>query len=953
MYFSFHHLALKKTVFYLFGKQLSNSFRLHRGLFLLPFLTIMGLGFLSVGFAQSGKDKLSNADSLNKNQLGSLVGVLISGEKEEPINGATIRLISQSDSSIRLQRLTQGNGKFQFQEVAYGKWWIDISHVGHGSNRTPLLIQSLETDLDTLVLMPSSAVLEEVIVSFKRPPLVVKEDTLEYNADSFKTLPEATTEELLRKIPGLDVDRDGNITTQGEPITQILVDGKPFFGGDLKLATQNLPADIIDKIQVIDQKSDRARFTKIDDGQRTKVINITIKKNKKRGYFGRVSGGLGTDDRYNSELFVNRFKDTKQYSVFGSSNNINSSGRGGAPDNQSGVNTFHRFGGNFRNTYDKKLDVAISANGNMNEQLSLASIERQNLQTGAVPFNNETQIGNSRNNTYRANGDLIYKPDSLTEITLRFSGNYNDRKSEQRNRFEFLNEQEDTLTSGFRNNFGKGNGTQGNASLNVMRKFSKIGRFLTFDFGNSINRNFNESILQFRNEGVDRFGNTFLTENDQMTIQKSNATSYNLGLFYAEPIFKNHLIEVNYGLSGRRNTSDRETYDWANGKYEDLNDSLSNRFLNTSISHRAGLKWVGYGKNFNYNAGARLESLNQVNNNISKNNIVNRDFTNITPEAALTFFNKNGRNIQLFYEGRVNQPSLQQLQPVPNNFDPLFQYSGNPDLKNEFVHSVRYRYQDFFKNKTIGFNINGNYTRTNNRIINNTYIDDAGVRYTRPENVNGVWQLNGNTGFNLPIIEKTLRFNMDVGTRYGNGKSFIRNQENTTKQFNLNVGGKIIFDVAEVLNLSYQVRWARNDVKYSLQPSLNNVFYSANQQFDLQVEIPGGFQLKSSYDLQTYRGNTNSFNQQISLWNASLSKTFLKRRLFLTASSFDLLRQNRSIFRRVTDEAIIDEVRNTPTQYFMLSITYRLNKFGNRGGERRIRPNMGTEISPGVYRVIE
>lgn len=471
-------------------------------------------------------------------------------------------------------------------------------------------------------------------------------------------------------------------------------------------------------------------------------------------------------------------------------------------------------------------------------------------------------------------------------------------------------------------------------------------------FGLNSNNGFSdmENFVNSLNEGVDTLGNPFSIATDRLTNNNSSNNRVNLTFSYTEPIFKSNLIEFTYGYNWSINKSDRTTFDGDNGKYEEINDSLSNRFRNSSNFQRAGLKFVGIGNFYNYNIGVDMQDMDQRNNNISKDSLVTQRFTNFLPSAGITFFNKKGRNINIFYNGQIQQPTIQQLQPIPDPSDPLYRFIGNPDLQNEFTHNINYKYNEVLRNSEININFSGNYSKTQDKIINNTRFNRVtGERTVMPVNVDGVWTTGSRLGFGMPIIKKILRYSLDAGINYGNGVSFFDDAENKSTNFNYNVGGRINADVGEWLEFSYSTRFNRNSVKYSLDQTRNNVFYTNNHSFDISVEAPGGIELKSGFDIRENRGNTAQFNQTVSLLNAELVKHLMKRKMQISIQGFDLLNQNQNINRTVTPEFILDEVRNTLTRYFMLNISYRFGKFGGGGGRGPGGPGGGQRGGGGGF----
>lgn len=878
---------------------------------------------------------------------GDIKGVLLSAETGKPMENATINLLQTKDSSTVGFKMTDKGGQFSFPGIPYGSYYLLITFIGHEVKEFSFELDKPSFSLDSIPLMPAAATLDEVVVNFKKPPIVVKEDTIEFNADSYKVKPESLAEDLLKKLPGMEVDRDGNITAQGQSITKIYVDGKPFFGGDFKMATQNLPADIIDKIQLIDQKSDRARFTRVDDGKREKIINITIKKNKKNGYFGRAAVGAGNEDRYNGTLNLNRFKGDRQLSAFGSANNVNANERGGGGGGNDGLNTVQRLGFNYRNNLNKKLDVASSLGWNNNDAMNIREQARQDLRTDTMTMYNEKSRSQRKSTRYNWEADLTYRPDSMTEMRGRINTSYSDGKNIQASTFERLKEFIGQTSEGFRKNSGNTDNLSFSGEFNYMRRFKKFGR--SFTLGLNANNGFNnsESILDYSNVGVTDFNVPFSDVRKQLTNNDSRNNRATLRMSYTEPITKSYMLDFSYDYTLNRDNNNTETFDWDGAHYEEVNDSLTNNFRNRSNTQNASMKFVGIGTFYNYNIGVTMQDIDRENFNMSKETVAQQNFTNFVPSAGITFFNKKGRTANLFYNGTINQPSLQQLQPVPEASNPMYQFLGNPDLINEYTHNLTYKYDEFFRASEISASVNGNFSTVNNKIINYSEWDETGKQFAKPINIDGTWSTGLWANTSIPIIKKVLGVSFNTGMNYNKGKAFIRETVykdnggrkdtamlNTSSSMNFNVSGGLTFEIDELLSFSYRGRMAKNTVKYSDAENMNTVFYNYTHSFDFDVDVPGGIEMKTGIDLRTNKGGTQTFNQSVGLWNAQVSKHFLKRRLFVTLQGYDLLNQNQNVKRTVSANAIVDELTNTLNRYFMATVSYRLNKFGPGGGKK-------------------
>jgi hypothetical protein len=961
-------------------------------------------------------------------QTGSISGAVVDSLTRKPLMEASVSLLSARDSSLVNFGITDGDGKFTFPKVAVGQYRVLITYLGYKSRarRVSLTADDLTTTTGTIDLVGQSQTLTEVSVQGERAPIAVKGDTLEFNAGSFKTRPNAQVEELLKKLPGVEVDRDGNVKAQGQSVTKVLVDGKPFFGNDAKMATRNLPADIIDKVQLFDQSSEQSTFSGVDDGDREKTINITTKRDKRKGSFGQQTIGAGPkpgdDARYSGRVSLNRFNDGRQISMLGMANNINQQGFtaqdlglgnnfGGAGQGQGGgggsnvvrggagggggngagqvgsnaITSSWAGGINYRDGWGKKIDVVSSYNvGNTNTLTNQQSHRENVIPSGTAGTTTRSDAGfirdqtNGSDNTninHRVNLRLDYRIDSLTTIRVIpnlswLNSNYMNQSSTR----TLTNE--GVLANSSQTNYNSnGNGFTGNNALLFMRKFRKKGRTFSINWNiamndqdnNGINRSLNQfngsstsltSGIITRDSLTGIITQTINQRNDQVTNSMANS----INVSYTEPLSMRQTLEFHYNLSNNHNTSNRVVNDF-NGQtnqYDLVNTLLTNNFINDFATNRGGLTWQTRRLKYNYAFGVDAQQSSLNSNNLSQGESrINRTFNNILPNALFTYNFGKQRTLRINYRTRINAPSVTQLQPVPDNTNPLNVRNGNPTLQPEYSHNINLNFNRFnsatFRNMFVFINA----SRTNNKIVNSTVFTANGAQTTTPVNTNGYYTVNGSFVLGQPVQLGTQKTNINLNTNltYNQGTSFVNTQSNQARNWLIGQGVRVSSNFSEKLdlNLGANINW--QTARYSLQPQQNTTYLNQTVTLDMFYQLPGGFTFSTDVYYNHYGGSSASFNQSYTLWNATLAKQLFKQKQGeLRFQAFDLLNQNQSIVRNVTD-TYTEEVRSRVlNRYFMISFVYNLRRFGtgvtppSDPFEQRNRGNRGPGGQGGGFR---
>lgn len=915
-------------------------------------------------------------------KTGSIRGVVMDTLSKQPVSGATVTLLLQKDSSLVSFTMTNSAGIFVLDNINYGDYRLLITHVGYyNSNKYFSLTDSVRNkDFGQLAVYDRSKVLEEVVLKAEAPPVTLIGDTIQYHAESFKTQPNAVVEDLLKKLPGIQVEKDGTVKAQGQEVKKVLVDGKEFFGNDPKVATRNLPADAVDKVQVYDRQSDMAQLTGFDDGQSEKTINLKLKQNKKKGVFGKVNAGGGTDGRYQGRFNVNAFKGARQMSVIGMGNNTNAegftfmdmlsftgalsqiSGVGGnininissadaaaltgGSGNNNAINTAWAGGTNYNNIVGKKMEIQSNYFYSRYNPVTSQRLSRQAILPDSTYFYNQQAQTDNRSITHRFNLTYDYVIDSMHSLKFTPTFNIQNAKNHSGSQYETLSEHLLKSNQGFSNNYTAGQGYNFNGTVMFRKKFKKRGRTFSFSFGSTGSENEGNGELVSVNQFYNRLGILAKTDSlNQHNFSDRETRGYTSRAVYTEPVFKRTLLEFSFSKNNNRSFADQQTFDYNknSGEYDRLNPQLTNRFKNEYGTIVAGIRFRTQKKKFTYSVGlnwqnAQLQGTLTTGN---KDSVISQSFYNLLPNARLQYYFTRFKNLQLDYRSITNQPSLSQLQPVPDISNPLNIKSGNPDLKQEYTHRVNVSYTGVnpFRNKS--FFWFSSYSFTNNRIVNFDVIDSFGRKTTTPINVDGVYDLNNeiSLGWPLRIIKANLNFN--TGFLYSKSIQFVNTVQNHIYNISLDPNIEITKSFKDKLDLTLTSGVTYNRAKYSLQSSLNNRYFTKVYGMDIGWQLPQNFYISTDFRYTISSRRSAGFNARVPLWNASFSKLFLKfNRGEMKLSVFDLLNENQAIVRSTNQNFIEDQVNRVLRRFFLFSFTYSLNKMAANTGPGSGRGNV-------------
>lgn len=889
-----------------------------------------------------------------------------------PLQYATVMLLNIKDSSLVNFGRTNDKGLFELKNINSANYLFKITYIGHQAYLKMIVpADAILVDLGTIKLQPVSKELAEVTVKAEKAPVTIKGDTIEFNAGSFKVKPNGVVEDLLKKLPGVEVDKDGNVKAQGETVRRVTVDGKEFFGRDPKMATKNLPADAIDKVQVYDKRSDQSDFTGIDDGQRQKNINLTLKEDHKKGAFGKITAGEGLDERFAGKLNINRFNKDKQLSFLGMGNNVNQqgfsiddymnftgdlmrmmSGRGGSirlevnsddsglPLNfgQKPTGYIKNWAGgmNFNNPITKKTELNGSYFYNNLNQLSESDQNRENFLSTGNFNSNKKSTQNNINDNHRLNFTLDQKIDSLNSLKLTSYINYNNTQTNTVSNSQSLNDKNVLLNTGFRNYIGTGEGLSLNSNLLFRHRFHKKGRTfssnLIFGFNNNTSKgDLTATNKYFKDEILARTENILQNNN-----KVSDRINYGVNASFTEPLGKRKYLELNYAYSKNNYKSDAVVND-VKDNISTYNKLLSNSFESYFTYNRLGANIRFNGKKYNFSTGLNIQNAHLEGNLLLLDSKISRSFQNILPNMHYNYDFQQSQHLRFDYETNFQEPSISQLAPITDNRDPLNIYIGNPNLKPEYSHRLGTNYSSFNQLNFSSFFSSINLVYTTNKITDSQQINELLVRTLQPINVKDDYLLNGNASYGFRIKPIKLRVELSESIMLNRGIGFVNQQENRTKGLQANTRLRLSYQ-KDNFDFSTEAKIGYNQTHYSVNKQQNQEYFNNNYAADLNWTIHKNLVFGTDFDYTTYAGLTNGYNQNIPLWAVSLSTFFLKnRRGELKFSVNDLLNRNTGINRVAQLNYIQDERVRTLGRYFLLSFTYSLKGFNPTQGGGGVR----------------
>ena len=908
-----------------------------------------------------------------------------------PLPDATVRILQASDSAFVKGGIADTAGRFSVGGVGKGDYLLETSYIGYITTHTPLKVTDRNVAVDTVRVAESEIMLGEATVVEVKPAMRVMQDTVEYNADSYKTPPNAMVEDLLKRLPGVELDSDGKITANGKQVTKILVDGKEFFSDDPSVASKNLPVEMMDKVQIIDRKSDLAQLTGVDDGEEETVINLTVKKGMKKGWVGSAEGGYGTDNRYRGSLNVNRFSDDNQGTVLAGANNVNdlkftdgASGRFRRLGGNSGISVSQGAGGNFNVGNGETFRVGGDVMYSHVSRTGRTTRERQYLTPKNPRWQSSANGSDDNSHSLRADFRVEWKPDSFNTLDFRPSVAYTTNRS--------LSDGQSRMTGGHADGddgrmvydrlinrsiesaeaHGKAIETSGR--LIYSHRFrSRRGRSFSISAGYNISNNReneNSSAYTFIAKKLDDPEKYRDYVYEQRTGNHRWSSSVNARVTWTEPlgdVARGNYLTLAYQIQYRWNNADKMSDQrspdenpwypdqWVNpdpnfnpqdpdlsvltyGDWEFMPD-ISNRFRNDFMNQNIRLGYKKVNAKYNLETGfAAIPSMNRSHNLINeRKSIPERWVWNYAPFLRYRYRMDRRSSVSADYSGRSTQPSLAQLQPVADNSNPLRVVQGNPNLNPSFRHSLRLRFQKFWQAIQQSLNVTLDGEMTQNAIITKTIFDNTtGGRFTTYENINGVWNARFSTLFGRPLGHRKLwSVNNNLTVSSSQGIGYNNGDRNVTTMFTINESPSVAFR-PEDLEIEVRPHWRLQKTFYSLDRLANRTVHHYGGSLYATWYAKFGLVLATDLRFTASRGYATGYNDDEWMWNASVSYQFLSRRqATIMLKAYDLLQMKSNLNHTVTANYVDDSRFTSLTRYFMLSFTYKINTFGRGHGGRR------------------
>lgn len=918
-------------------------------------------------------------------------GVEVTGTVQEAktkiaVVGASVFLINQQDSTQRKGVQADTAGFFRFTGVQAGAYRVRVTSIGYDDLETKVTVSTSNKSLGTLIMGENARQLSEVVVREKQIRVEQKGDTVQYNASAYKTNPDASAEDLVKKMPGVTIE-NGVVKAQGEDVRKVTVDGQEFFGDDATLALKNLPAEIIDKVQVFDRLSEQAQFTGFDDGNSVKTINITTTQGKNNGQFGKIYAGYGENDRYQSGVSMNLFKKDQRLTIIGLSNNINQQnfsnddilgvlgssgggggfsgggfsgggggnrgGGGGRPGGggggasardfmvgqQPGIAKTTSIGLNYTDNLGKKVKLNTSYFFNSANNGNSSESHREYLGTLPQTYDAISTTGNDNMN-HRMNIRLEYNinKDNSIIFTPRISWQDNTSLSTL-NAQTILDGSLQNTTETSRNSNNKGFNLSG--ELLWRHRFAKQGR----TFSVSLQNNTNDRTGTSSQYSISRFFSPTDTTQiiNQQTKSLTNSNRLSANLTYTEPVGKTGQLQFDHNISYNMSKSDRRVnaFDEETNTYSILNQGLSSVFDNDYLTNRSGVSYRIRNKQSFFTVGAAYQNAQLASEQtypLAQN--VKYTFNSILPNAMFNFRFENKANLRVFYRTNTNAPSVNQLQDVIDNSNPTQLSTGNPDLKQDYSHSVSVRFGSTQSKTAQSINVFGNVSYSNNAIVQSTFIADQdyelangimlfkGSQLNKPVNMDGLLNIRSFVSYGIPVSFIKSNVNFNAGFSYLKNPNLINNAKSFTNNYGLNGGVVVSSSMSEKLDFTVSFSPSYNIVRNSLQTNLNSNFFSQNSNLKVNWLFGKGFVFQSEVVNQSYSGLGAGYNRSFTLWNGGLGYKFLKKQAGeLRFNVFDILKQNNSISRNVST-AYVEDVRNMVLgRYYMLTFTYNLRNF--------------------------
>lgn len=898
--------------------------RIKKGIFLLVFIL---LSTIQIAYAQSIKGIVLDEDKL-------------------PLEFVSVAILQPQDSLLVQYTSTGADGKFDISGFREGKYMLQIYLMTYQADQRVLTIGKSNLELGSIILKKEVNQLDEVVIN-AIVPIKIKQDTVAFNAKAFKVKQDDNVEDLIKKLPGVQIGTDGTVTAQGESITKILVDGKEFFNNDMTIALKNLNADAIKSVQIIDEESDDTRTTGIKDGEKNKIINLVLQEGKKSGYFGKLGTGIGTNDRYTSDFDLNRFTNSSQLAVFGSLNNINNTGAsvfrrdGSRGGNDSGYLTTGTAGANYNYEFKKDLNFNIDYNYGYSDREEEETSKRTEF-TEEVSFTSERE-NNSQDISNNHNINFSLRDRSKKDEYMEFRGKFkNDkRESDNVNSTIYFNDNNEEETNSSRTTTSKDNRNSGSLNFNLNKKLNEKGRNLRVRSGISFSDNKDENFQNSLNKyNISDNENYYETKEITTRNEQNKGLDFDASIRFMEPIVEHHFVSLSTSI---RNENDDENLN----ETKTRNEILQNPFIyqldyNTQVYDNQ-LGYVFSKDKIQVYLSGGIETLIQK-LDVDNTNYINNNYNNFLTRATVSYEYKKGKRLRFRYNKGTSLPTSNQATPVINDFNPLYITIGNTTLtpeKNDEYNLMFYSHE--FRQATSFFSFLG-YTKTTNAIVTSRSIGDNYIQNSTFENYGDKSSFRGRLNLSKKINNIGLRYIIRGGANLEEYTTIIDNAYNNTDSKSWNVGLSLSNENKNKVDLTIGANLDFNKTTYSLQ-NKDRDYLKQNYFTKLDWDLTNSLTFDTQFDFSLYTDN-NFDSQSIPIWNMGIEYAFLKgKRGNLKFQIFDILDKNLGIERTSSDNYFDETFKTNLGTYIMLSFTYSIKPptgkdskrdSGDRGRHRRM-----------------
>lgn len=900
---------------------------------------------------------------------------LVTDTVNNSLIASTVILMEKTDSTMVEFTRTELDGSFVFKKIPVGNYLVKTTYIGY----IPLTIDASssgkDVDLGNLKMTEIASELMEVVIKAAKAPIKMRGDTIEYDASTFQVPAGSSVEELLKRLPGIEIAQDGTIQADGKSVDQVTVDGKKFFGSDPKAATKNLPAEGISKVQVFDTKTEEEKITGSTSDSQSKTMNLQLKDEFKNGSFGRITGGVGTDSRAELKGNLNRFNEKIQFSVVGVGNNTGRNGlswddyqdfMGSNSFNFSsdgdfgfgGSNRYFIFGGNGGNSIESSIQSVFfggnnsggfpeNYNGGINfnydhKKTKLSTIyyynqaqlkrntlsTRQNFLPSSTILNQSSIEDTDFSGGHRAELTLEQEIDSFHSLKISVVGAYIDQQNSNISDIRLSTDNILKSTSNFEN-LTNSSGYLFNGTAFFRKKFKKSGRsfgsnlsYLTTALDDLENQNSTSTFFEPQSTDSISLIKRINTDNQDKKLLKANA-------IYVEPLSKVFFSQTFYNFSNRIETGDR-TVDDIEGNNNILNEFLSRDYENTIQLHRLGSSLRYSNKGMNVSVGLAYQQYNLLGNYKGKGNSsifgnVDKKFVNWIPNFNFNYSPARNFYIDLGYSINADEPGIENLQPIVNNINPLFIFEGNPNLTPQISHSISGRVNRYLPISQVRMNVNLSYNFNTNNIINNETVDENLVTYTQPINYEGGDRISLYSNLSFPIVKGKLKSSVNFRSNIGNSFAFVNNFLNKTTSYGYYPGASLTFTPNKSISLYLDADWNYVDTKYEINTSQNQTTVNNSYRASLDAKLFLGIFINTVFNYDIYSNERFGFQQSIPIWNSSIYKQFLPgNKLEVRLSLYDAFNRNQNVRQFASGNSVFESRTPSLARYGMISLSYNI-----------------------------